>query len=719
MNVKKLSLNLPIIVLFVCLIAACVPWNSVAAETKAGKDTLQDTMKYLVEECGQRYQGTPNEAKAANYIETKYKEFGYDNVKTETVPFSSTSYAGRLAFKGEAPDIIGNPVPNAASFGKVQGTIIDLGTDANYAVPDHAKGDIVGMVKFEGNPTLNKANEIAAKVKENDDVNLTGLILTKEKSTSFSIFFGTPTVPCFLTAEYFYDSIKSNRENFDFIERYARSETQVVTAVKPAKSGKPDAIIHLTSHFDSYGPSRGANDNATGVATNLELAKRFKNIDMGNVEVRFTALGAEEAGMLGSTYVRNNLSEAEKAISINLNMDSIAPAADQPAKKNGGSLNAVSMDIYPDKTSPLEFNLPAYLVTDGAKSVSWAPGIENVRIYKYDASDHVKFAEAGIDAANMIVVNGENNELEACNHTTVDNMEDNYSYERHVMNTQLMHNALQKAADLQLSKRADFVSKDMGSYKRVRLENAEQLFKLYDKVTATVTAENSGETYNVAFTKDKKNLNGLPAYDDYKVSNVVAYGSGNADNKDAARNEQYKTFKTTLAYNITERQDYKVKLDRTRGGTVMGADTYEAGELVKIKAMPSKGYRFVGWYNSDTNKKVSSKWNYSFSITKDVELTAKFKKIDQASISVKAQKGKKATIKWKKAEGAYGYQIYRAASKNGTYTRIASPGSSKTSYVNKNLKKGKTYYYKVRVVCKADAYTYGKYSTVKKIKAKK
>lgn len=87
-----------------------------------------------------------------------------------------------------------------------------------------------------------------------------------------------------------------------------------------------------------------------------------------------------------------------------------------------------------------------------------------------------------------------------------------------------------------------------------------------------------------------------------------------------------------------------------------------------------------------------------------------------ASVSV-AGKSKSAVIKWKKVSGASSYQIYRATSKNGTYTKIATVSSSKTNYTNKKLTKGKTYYYKIRAVKKMNGVTaYSSYSSIKSIK---
>ena len=59
------------------------------------------------------------------------------------------------------------------------------------------------------------------------------------------------------------------------------------------------------------------------------------------------------------------------------------------------------------------------------------------------------------------------------------------------------------------------------------------------------------------------------------------------------------------------------------------------------------------------------------------------------------------TIKWEKVEGAAKYEVYRATSKNGTYTRITT--TSGTSITNTKTEAGKTYYYKVRAICDKEA----------------
>ena len=70
----------------------------------------------------------------------------------------------------------------------------------------------------------------------------------------------------------------------------------------------------------------------------------------------------------------------------------------------------------------------------------------------------------------------------------------------------------------------------------------------------------------------------------------------------------------------------------------------------------------------------------------------------------------KVKISWTAVEGATKYQVYRATSKNGTYSRIST--TANTSVTNTKAEAGKTYYYKVRAICDVDAAA-AAYSAVK------
>lgn len=67
----------------------------------------------------------------------------------------------------------------------------------------------------------------------------------------------------------------------------------------------------------------------------------------------------------------------------------------------------------------------------------------------------------------------------------------------------------------------------------------------------------------------------------------------------------------------------RVTVTAQDGGTVTGSGMYVIGSTVTVNATANNFYVFDGWYNA-SNVKVSSNAEYSFVVSDDTELTAKF-----------------------------------------------------------------------------------------------
>ena len=67
-----------------------------------------------------------------------------------------------------------------------------------------------------------------------------------------------------------------------------------------------------------------------------------------------------------------------------------------------------------------------------------------------------------------------------------------------------------------------------------------------------------------------------------------------------------------------------------------------------------------------------------------------------AGVKATATSASSIKITWKKAKNAKKYQVYRATSKKGKYKKVKT--TTKESFINKHLKSGKKYYYKVRAI---------------------
>lgn len=153
-------------------------------------------------------------------------------------------------------------------------------------------------------------------------------------------------------------------------------------------------------------------------------------------------------------------------------------------------------------------------------------------------------------------------------------------------------------------------------------------------------------------------------------------------------------------------------------------DGYEIYDYSTKKAKKIKGtsYQFTNLksansyvYKVRTYKKINGKFYYS-PYSSNVSI---YTKVKAPTISVKSA-SKKAKISWKRVSGANGYQIYMSTSKNGKYKSIATVKKGTTlTYTKKDLKKNKTYYFKVRAYRTINKKpVYGKFSSVKMSKVK-
>ena len=182
-------------------------------------------------------------------------------------------------------------------------------------------------------------------------------------------------------------------------------------------------------------------------------------------------------------------------------------------------------------------------------------------------------------------------------------------------------------------------------------------------------------------------------------------------------------FSTNLVQNNTtlyakwSLNKYTLKFDARGGKTSTSSKTVSYNGQIGTLPTPTKsGYIFAGWYPAQdgSGTKYTSK---SKMPARNMTLYAKWTKKLSAPSNVKASKASSTSIKvtWSKVSGAKKYEVYRATSKSGKYTKVATVTS--TNYTNKKLSKGKTYYYKV-VACGSTSSANSTYSTIAKASTK-
>lgn len=167
---------------------------------------------------------------------------------------------------------------------------------------------------------------------------------------------------------------------------------------------------------------------------------------------------------------------------------------------------------------------------------------------------------------------------------------------------------------------------------------------------------------------------------------------------------------------------YKITYKLNKGkNNKKNPKTYTSAKKVVLKKPTRKGYAFKGWYtNSNYTKKITSIKKGS---KKNYTLYAKWSKVKvkkATGLKVTNTKGKNLVVKYSKVSGAKGYQITYATNSKFTKGKKVVNTTKRTKTIQK-LKKGKTYYVRVRAYKKDSTgrKVYGKYSTVKKIKITK
>ena len=139
----------------------------------------------------------------------------------------------------------------------------------------------------------------------------------------------------------------SNQRGFKAMPLPVTLQAQIISKVREYDSANIVAklpgstsggAVMYTGHWDHFGIDRtrkgdpvfhGANDNATGSAIVLELARAFAEKKATPPhDVIFACVTAEEQGLLGSAYLGMHTPVQAKDISLDLNYDALLPVGD-------------------------------------------------------------------------------------------------------------------------------------------------------------------------------------------------------------------------------------------------------------------------------------------------------------------------------------------------------------------------------------------------------
>jgi carboxypeptidase Q len=302
------------------------------------------TLRELSDGFGGRLSGSPAHTRAVEWAVAKFRSYGIQNVKLE--PFTMPNGWQRGSAHGEILAPLARPLhiesmgwAPSTPLGGIKGEAIlidDISADAIKAKADKIKGKIVmldaakifadGWMKVFPDLTVapSRLKDAGALAMLNPDWTTSNVI------NAFSLDWGGhegPLPEAHLGME---DSelIRRDLEKGPVIIQFeihniTSGPMQVNNVVAEIRgSEKPEEWILIGAHFDSWDFGTGAQDNGTGSASVLEIARAMATLGKAPKRtIRFALWGGEEEGILGSyAYAQTHLTEMDKCVAV-LNTD--------------------------------------------------------------------------------------------------------------------------------------------------------------------------------------------------------------------------------------------------------------------------------------------------------------------------------------------------------------------------------------------------------------
>ncbi len=392
---------------------------------KADKEQLKNDLTYLTTQIGPRLTGSPQLDQASHWTEDQFKALGLVNVHLEswtiangwkrgpatgrvvwpavhelTLATAGWSAATNGTVKGAVIGIDAESIEELAKYkGKLGGKIVLLGRPKDLEPPMNpmltpwVEGTIPLMVPSDKKPldftALRKIRMEAMRMMNEEKA--AGLLVGSEKMygllnmSTFSRDYGSSGIPTAFSAREDYlqlwrmlDGGTPPQVELNLQGTLTGAPVTVYnTVAEIAGTEKPDEVVILGAHLDSWDLGTGATDNGTGSMAVLAAARALEKSGLKPKRtIRFVLFTGEEQGLNGSKeYVKQHRDELPKISGVLVHDTGTGKVLTLGLMGNYNARETVDRVVYP----------LAELV-----------GIMEPSLRSEGGSDHVPFDEAGV-----------------------------------------------------------------------------------------------------------------------------------------------------------------------------------------------------------------------------------------------------------------------------------------------------------------------------------
>ena len=311
------------------------------------RSQLMANLEYLCDMIGPRLTGSPGLTKASHWTLEKFKQYGLSNPHLEGWKihraWTRGTATGRVVIPTEQRLLLESAGWSISTPGNgpVRGPVVSLASD-NLADLAAFKGKLKGAWIIRGaaseQPSPKKPNAAGGSARTSAearkflaDEGVAGLLRDSDKEHGLVNMTGatynfTPSVipEAFLTTESYgliWRLLQRGPVEIEVELKNTFSAGQVEvfnTVAEIPGTEKPDEVVIIGGHIDSWDLGTGATDNGTGIMAVLEAARALKAVGVApRRTIRFVLFSGEEEGLHGSiNYVKAHEAEMPKIAAV-------------------------------------------------------------------------------------------------------------------------------------------------------------------------------------------------------------------------------------------------------------------------------------------------------------------------------------------------------------------------------------------------------------------
>jgi Zn-dependent M28 family amino/carboxypeptidase len=278
----------------------------------------------IADKYGNRQAGTPGFDASADYVAKQLKKAGY---KVRVQPFDFLAFkeiAAPTLSRTDGTSSYGATTLLYSGSGSVEGSVVaSTGgcRPADFAPASDSSAQIVLITEAACGLDTQVANAVAGGYDAVVVAMAAGAVPTQVTAGHLTTPAAVPVVG--VDAEN--AAALRNAPTVRLETRTATDLRSAANVIGTSKFGKRSKTLVVGGHLDSVAAGPGINDNGSGSATILEIARQIDKLKIKTKNrLRFAFWGAEEFGLIGSRYYVNSLSEKQRdRVLANLNFDMV------------------------------------------------------------------------------------------------------------------------------------------------------------------------------------------------------------------------------------------------------------------------------------------------------------------------------------------------------------------------------------------------------------